>query len=340
MAPSIFTTTLWSLASLGSFAQAAFSFSNVKQVVAFGDSYSFTQGSTGQPNKTFIGSYLQYAYTASQLLNTTIIQNFTGTAEGGPNWLQHLTGCSVADGSYLPANCSTALWNFAYAGASVGDEFVPRHTKYTIPLVNQTSRFLKYGEPVLRSKGLLNKSTALVTIWIGVNDIFDTPTYKPSSVTYQDFWTREINGVFKQSVKPLYDNGFKNFLFMNLPPLDRTTANQRTSTPYPSKAQVDLWGGILANTTRSFQANHTDAKAMLYDANAFLNTVMNNASSYGLTRTASYCAGWNQLGVLTNPAAYGCSSLSKYFWYNAAHLSSEVHRIMASRVKSFLLSQK
>ncbi|ETS85584.1 hypothetical protein PFICI_03609 [Pestalotiopsis fici W106-1] len=339
MGLSLYIVALLSLASHISPAQAAFKYSDVKQVISFGDSYSFVQGTYGQPNKTFIGSYTQYAYTSTQLLNNKMVQNFTGTAEGGANWLQRLTGCGVQDGSYSPANCSMSLWNFAYAGASVGDQWLPRHNPYTIPLVNQTSRYLTYGDPVLRSKAKINKSTALVTIWIGVNDIFDTVTYKPSNITNEAFWASEIDGVFQQSVQPLYNNGYKNFLFMNLPPLDRTAGNQRSSTPYPSKAQVNSWGSILANRTQAFQAKYSDSKAMLYDANTFLNNVLDNPSKYGITRTNSYCAAWNQIGVLTNPASYGCSSLDKYFWYNAAHMSVTTHKVMAADLKSFLISQ-
>jgi phospholipase/lecithinase/hemolysin len=339
MGLSLYIVALLSLASNISPVQAAFKYSDVKQVLSFGDSYSFVQGTYGQTNKTFIGSYVKYAYTASQLLNNQIVQNFTGTAEGGANWLERLTGCAVQNGSYSPANCSMALWNFAYSGASVGEQWLPKHTIYTIPLVNQTSRYLTYGDPVLRSKNKINKSTALVTIWIGVNDIFDSATYKPSNISNDAFWASEIDGVFQQSVQPLYNSGYKNFLFLNLPPLDRTPGNQRAATPYPSKAQVNSWGTLLANRTSAFQAQYADSKAMLYDANTFLNGVLDNPSKYGITRTGSYCPGWNQLDVLTNPASYGCSSMDKYFWYNAVHMSVQTHKVMAADLKAFLISQ-
>lgn len=317
---SYFNAAVLSLASLCALTEAAFSYTDLKYVVAFGDSYSFVQGSAGLANKTFIGSYVDYAYTASQLLNNKIIQNFTSTAEGGPNWLEQLTACAVKDGSYTPSDCPIALWDFAFAGASVSKEFLPPHNKYTIPLVNQTSRFLTYGEPALRSAGKLDKTKTLVTIWIGVNDIFDSKTYKPANITYEAFWAKELDAVFQQSVKPLYDNGFKNFLFMNLPPLDRTSANQRSKSPYPTKAQVNSWDGLLANRTKTWEATHTDSRAMLYDANKYLNKVMDNPSNYGITITNSYCAAWDQLGALTNASAYGCSPLNQYFWYNPVHL--------------------
>lgn len=313
-------TSVSGLALLSGFADASFSYTDLKHVVSFGDSYSFLQGSSGMTNKTFIGSYVDYAYTGSQLLDSKIVQSFTGTAEGGPNWLNYLTNCAVADGSYAPSDCAIALWDFAFSGASISEQFIPKHSRFTIPLVNQTSRFLTYGEPALRSAGKLDKSKTLVTIWIGVNDIFDSLTYKPASMDYATFWASELDAVFQQSTKQLYDNGFKNFLFLNMPPLDRVPVNQRSSNPFPSKALVDVWGSLLADRTKAFEATYSDARAMLYDANGFLNKMMDTPSNYGITVTNAYCSAWDQLDARTNAAAYGCSPLNQYFWYNAAHL--------------------
>ncbi|KAH8199792.1 hypothetical protein TruAng_006073 [Truncatella angustata] len=330
MVKSSYIAVLTAISALCGHAQAnngtqSFNFNGTKSVIAFGDSYTFIQGTAGNPNHTFIGDYKNFKYTASQLLSTKIVQNFTSTAEGGPNWIERLTGCATTSGYYSPTACRIQLWDFAFAGASVSREFLPPHSKTTVPLVNQTQQFLTYGEPALRNSGNLDKSKALVALWIGVNDVFDSKTYKPAEVSYQDFWTAEIRGVFEQSVTPLYESGFKNFLFMNLPPLDRTAANQKTAyyktgEVYPSKTQVDLWGSILSNQTQAFGAAYPDAKAMLYDANKFLNGVMDNPKKYGISHTATYCAAWNQIGVLTNATAYGCDKLQTYFWYNALHL--------------------
>lgn len=92
--------------------------------VAFGDSYSFIQGTNGYPRYSFLGSYLpgEFAYTPQELLNSKIVQNFTGTASGGPNWLEFLTGCAVEDGLWSPRDCDVQLWDFAVAGANVAEE--------------------------------------------------------------------------------------------------------------------------------------------------------------------------------------------------------------------------
>lgn len=90
--------------------------------IAFGDSYTYVQGTAGYPGYSFLGDFLpgDFAYTPSQLLTDQIIQNFTGTAEGGPNWVEYLTGCAVDNGVWSPLNCTgVQLWDFAFAGSDV-----------------------------------------------------------------------------------------------------------------------------------------------------------------------------------------------------------------------------
>jgi phospholipase/lecithinase/hemolysin len=247
------------------------------------------------------------------------VQNFTGTAEGGPNWVEYLTGCAVEDGEHLPSDCAVQLWDFAFAGSDVAEEFLPLHHNTTTPLVNQTAQYLTWAEPVLGRRIGDKRKRALVAVWIGINDINDSQSSKPANVTFQDFWQAEVDAIFEQSVGPLYGAGYRNFLFVNLPPLDRTAANQAKTAPSPSKAQIDLWDGLLANRTLEFADEHSDAKAMVYDANTFLNGVLDNPSQYDITNL-TYCPDYAQLDVLTEPEKYGCLPLDEYFWYNSGHM--------------------
>ncbi len=81
--------------------------------LAFGDSYTFVQGTLGHQNYSFIGDAQKYSFTASQLLSDSIVLN--QTSAGGPNWVEYLTGCY----SGPPLNCKKQLWDFAFAGADV-----------------------------------------------------------------------------------------------------------------------------------------------------------------------------------------------------------------------------
>ncbi|KAI1879206.1 hypothetical protein JX265_002160 [Neoarthrinium moseri] len=355
MTPSIAATTLLSLVTLSAFhpasakcvppKEAHFNWDDVEYLIAFGDSYTFVQGTYGYPNYSFIGNYLpgELSFTPTELLSNRIVQNFTGTAEGGPNWVEYLTGCGVEPGEHLPSDCAIQLWDFAFAGADVSEEFLPLHHNFTTPLVNQTAQYLKWAEPVLgpriEGRGTNKKAeAALVAVWIGINDVNDSQSKKPANITFQDFWQAEIEAVFSESVLPLFGAGYRNFLFVNLPPLDRTAANQVKSNPSPSKEQVGWWNEILANRAREFAETNQGAKAMVYDANTFLNGVMNRPEQYGITNL-TYCPDYAQLEVLTKPEEYGCRPLDEYFWYNSGHMSSHTHKIMVPNLIEFLEAQ-
>jgi hypothetical protein len=105
--------------------------------LAFGDSYTYIQGTDGLQNYSFIGDLQNFTYTPQQLLTDEIVQNQVplfiprassffiiyvtlqiGTSAGGPNWVEYLTGCF----SGLPSKCGTQLWDFAFAGSDVSVE--------------------------------------------------------------------------------------------------------------------------------------------------------------------------------------------------------------------------
>lgn len=183
----------------------------------------------------------------------------------------------------------------------------------------------------------MNKNRALVAVWIGINDVNDS--LNNSTEGYLELWERIIKAVFEQTVKRMYDTGYYNFLILNLPPLDRTPHNQRTSKPLPNATMVEEWNIILARHIESFSKTNDGAKMMLYDANRFLNGVMDDPATYGIKNTTSYCAAYQQLDVLKNPARHGCQPLNEYFWYNQGHMSSHTHKVMAPHLAQFLGDQ-
>ncbi|KAH8670786.1 lysophospholipase A [Xylariales sp. PMI_506] len=315
----------------------SFNWDNTKYVVAFGDSYTFVQGTEGLANYSFIGDFLpgDLSFTPHELFTDKIVQNFTGTAEGGTNWIEYLTGCAVEDGEYYPSDCDIQLWDFAFAGSDVSEAFLPLHHNYTVPLVNQTRQYLTYAEPVLSKT--IDKKRTLVAIWIGINDISDSMSL--TNVSYPDFWKDIIDVMFSESVKSIYAAGYHNFLFMNLPPLDRTLSNQGKEDPSPNATEIGWWNSILLNHTESFKSEHPDVTTLYYDANTFLNGVMDDPEPYGITNLTYCVAGYNQLDVLTNPGKYGCQPIDTYFWYNSGHMSSQTHKVLAEDVAKFLKSK-
>ena len=285
--------------------------------IAFGNSYTYVQG-TGSRYPSFIGSYLpdEFGFSAEELLSSKIVQNFTGTANAGPNWAEFLTGCGVEEGETCPRSCEIQLWDFAFAGADVSSEFLPAHHDYTIPLVNQTQRYLKWAEPVIGRD--MDKSKALVAVWIGINDVIDSAGF--TNVSLPEFYDELISAVVEESVQPLYDAGYKNFLFMNMPPLDRAPEGLVRGSLGVNKTMIDWWDEALDEQRRSFAAANPSAKAMVYDANRFLNRVMDEPDSYGIENTESFCRSYDNPKVTEHPETYGCRPLDEYFWHDAAHM--------------------
>ncbi|KAK4241859.1 hypothetical protein C8A03DRAFT_40822 [Achaetomium macrosporum] len=313
-----------------------FNWEETKYLIAFGDSYTYVQGSAGLANFSFIGDYLpnHFGFKPEGLLTNKIVQNFTGTANGGPNWAEYLTGCGLKEGLTSPLECKIQLWDFAFAGADVAEEFTPLHHNWTVPLVKQTQQYLTWAEPVIGRS--MDKTKALVAVWIGINDINDSAKY---NVSFPVFYNSIIEVMFEKTVQPMYDAGYQNFLFVNLPPLDRTPGNQVSSRPLPNKTMIAWWDQTLSSHTKAFTAKNPTAKTMLFDANTFLNRVLDHPEEYGIKNTTSYCPAYNQLAVLTDPESYGCQPLEEYFWYNAGHMTSHVHEILALEVDRYLRQQ-
>lgn len=312
----------------------SFKWRSTKSLVAFGDSYTYVQGTLGHVNYTFIGDEFNFSFTPKQLFSDRIVQNLTGTAEGGPNWVEFLTECGVEDGLHDPRKCDVQLWDFAYAGANTINEagFTPLHHNHTVSLERQVEQFVSYGNPALQSIDL-NKKKALVAIWIGINDINDLVSTQGKNATFAPSYEKVQDRLFK-SVEKIYSLGYKNFLFMNLPPLDRGPG-----TPNVNASMVSSFNKIHAAHADAFQSQHKDVKVLQFDVNSVLNNVLDHYQDYGFKNVTNYCPGYNQPDILTDPGKYGCTELDTFFWYNSGHLTSRTHEIMTKALRKWLLKQ-
>lgn len=197
----------------------------------------------------------------------------------------------------------------------------PLHHNYTIPLVNQTAQFLNYGDAVLREKVGVNSLNTLVAIWIGINDINDSAKYTVPS--FKDLYTSIIDTIFSSSVEPLQKAGYRNFLFLNLPPLDRTPSNllRHPAVRLPNVTMLGWWNDALAQRAERFAEQTNGAKAMVWDANKFLNGVLDHPGQHGIRNTTNFCPGYLYADVLADPDKYGCPvPLEEYFWFNSGHM--------------------
>lgn len=219
----------------------------------------------------------------------------------------------MKEGLTNPQDCPIQLWDFAFGGADISVEYLPLHHNWSVQLVNQTQQFLTYGQPVLQH--IVDPDKTLVAMWIGINDIDDSAEL---DVDFPSYYAQLIDTMFEQAVEPVYKAGYKKWLFMKLPPLNRTPGNLvRAAGPLPNTTMIEWWDNTLAQHVNAFAGQDRDVTALLFDTNTFLNGVLDHAAEYGIKNTTSYCPAYNQPLPVTQ---YGCLPLDEYFWYDSGHL--------------------
>ncbi|KAJ7600727.1 hypothetical protein C8J56DRAFT_911128 [Mycena floridula] len=286
-----------------------FNWDSTKYVYAFGDSYTFVQGTAGFPNFSFIGDALHYSFTSQQILSNEIIPK--NTSSEGSNWVEFLTGCFGGS----PLECNKQLWDFAFAGSDIDAALLPLHHNFTIPLVDQVRQWATYASEVLPHPS----AETLTLWWIGINDTGDTLS-NATITDFAAFWETEMKSYFN-AIQLANDEGLHIHLLLNVPPEERSPGTLGNPTKVATmKQHVDMFNAALANHTAAFAASNPGSIVMSFDAHGLFNTILDNPERYGFTNTTGFC-------TCTDPG---------FFWYNTGHPTELVHRLLAEAIAAQL----
>ncbi|KAA1469878.1 hypothetical protein DENSPDRAFT_835557 [Dentipellis sp. KUC8613] len=296
----------------GSPTSKGFDWNDVKYVYAFGDSYSFVQGTAGLANFSFIGDAFDFSFSQTELLKNEIIPK--NTSSDGSNWLEFLTGCFEG----RPSDCHPhQLWDFSFAGADIDKSLLPLHHNFTVDLVGQVQQWAQYASSVLPRTPA---SATLTAWWIGINDTGDVLGHNITD--FAAFWREEMASYFG-AVELAYAHGLRGaYLFVNVPPEDRSPNNLGKSSAPAIAARIEEYNAALAAHVEDFAQSHPDMNVMTFDAHTWFNDILDNAQSYGFHNTTGFCE---------------CRDPS-YFWYNVGHPTEHVHRLLAQAIEAQLLS--
>ncbi|KAF4617467.1 hypothetical protein D9613_006096 [Agrocybe pediades] len=281
-----------------------FDWNRIKYVHAFGDSYSFVQGTRGHANYSFIGDSFNYSFTPQQLLTNEII--FKNTSSEGANWLEFLTGCFEG----RPSQCRRQLWDFAFAGADIDASLLPRHEDFAIPLVDQVNQWIQFAASVIPHP----PDETLTTWWIGINDTGDS-ALNATIPDFNAFWETEMTSFFKavdpRSISDLLcltpqqaatNHGLRTHLFLNVPPEERSPASLGDPTKAALlKTHIDEFNTILASHVVDFQNANPDTTVLTFDAHSWFNAVLDNPLEFGFTNTTGFCT---------------CADPEGFFWFS------------------------
>lgn len=285
----------------------------VKDLFVFGDSYTTTgfNATTGpQPNSTNpLGNPPYPGYTSSN----------------GPNWVDFLTT------TYNLSQLKT--YNLAYGGATVDSALVRPYLPTVLSLKQQVeTEFL----PIYGNKSLVpwTASTSLFAIWIGINDVGNSYQNANASAIQP-----LIFDVYGKVVDELYMSGARNFLFISVPPVDRSplTTAQGPNASALERAAIATFNTQIKSLASNLTRTHPQAATFLFDANTLFSTVLDNPQTYpetaGYKNTTEYCFAYeNGTATMTQLNASCVYPVNEYFWLNSLHPTYPMHNLTAKEI--------
>lgn len=87
--------------------------------------------------------------------------------------------------------------------------------------MNQIKQWASYAESHIAPSA---KNQSLVVVWIGINDILDTAstTFPCHGVgSFMSLYQKILYAEF-EALEAVWDKGYQNYLFLQLPPLDKS----------------------------------------------------------------------------------------------------------------------
>jgi phospholipase/lecithinase/hemolysin len=198
-------------------------------------------------------------------------------------------------------------YDFAVAGATIDNTLVPAYESTVPSYDQQVSRFL-----TLTNKTEWQSDNTLFTVWFGINDI--SRGYNAS--TWSEFSHNLVDRYFNIS-QTLYANGARNFLFMNVPPIQRTPellAENSTAQATTAYA-VSSYNHLLSEGAKRFNRHNKDVTAILFDTTPSFDEALDNPTAYGAPDATCY-------------SGNGVSCL----WWNDFHPGQAIHKLVAGAV--------
>lgn len=225
------------------------------------------------------------------------------TASNGPNWVGYLT--TKYNASLLQT------YNLAYGGATVDGDLVTPYAPNVISVKEQihsqfTPGYTDHGNsdvdtsethPSAPDAPAWQGNDTLFAIWIGINDIGNSFYKGVEGPNGTAVLNSRIFAVYSDLVGMLYNTGARNFVFLTVPPVDRSplaTSNDKASQAL-EKADIAAFNGLLRETLAvDLKDTHPDkTNVWVVDTGAPFNAVLDNPAAFAQTanikNTTAFC---------------------------------------------------
>jgi hypothetical protein len=246
-------------------------------------------------------------------LNQTLLGEIPMTSSNGPVWPEFLAAKYNAT--------LTLAYDFARSGGTIKQSLVEQIKEVYTPKYSSL-----YTTGPAEGVRWMSESS-IFAIFMGINDLHQCcanmfGSMDPKYQTFEECIHPRFELYFNDLVAHLYDTGARNFLFINLPPVQR--APQTLGWPLPVQANythgVQSFNALLPAWVTNFTKQHDGVRSTLYDSHALYKKILDNPKDYGFR----------------DAGCYSCICVTEYdpecVWSNGFHPNWQVHEMMAKEM--------
>lgn len=289
----------------------------ITHMVTFGDSYSTTGfNDTGaQPSEANpLGNPAYPGYTATN----------------GPNWVDFLTT------TYNKTFLETI--NLAYGGATVDSALVTPYLPTVLSLKEQVQQ--EYIPIYSDHPSFFDwqANDTLFATFIGINDVGNAYGEANSSLVFSLVF-QEYASLMDQ----LYQTGARNFLFLNVPPVNRAPLTVEAGSAAQALEATDIaaYNTNLTRLAANLSSTYSDATTFVFDTNAAFTQVLDDPCSHPETcpykNTTDYCVYYENGTPSWYTFYQNCSlPVDEYFWLNTLHPTFRMMNVTAQEIAAEL----
>jgi phospholipase/lecithinase/hemolysin len=179
---------------------------------------------------------------------------------------------SVVDHALVVTTCGCPGLTY-----QVGTSFLPHYSKVTNP-----------NSP-------WDSSTTLFAFWFGINDVNNSYLNNDTSVNDKIF------AEYLTLVEQVYAAGARNFLFLNVPPINLSPSGQANNLSIQTLEADDIadFNAHVPLMIEKLQAQYADVNAFEFDLNTFWHEILAKPSTApetaGIKNVTDDCADYNYL---------------------------------------------
>jgi len=257
-------------------------------------------------NYDYITDFVVFGDSYSQVSTNLTDMSYTGKNRSrGKNWPLHLIDLHPMK-----------MWNFAEPACTVDVTIIDRGTH---DFKTQCDNFkqLVWDKKTEDEWG----KVGLFAIWMGSNDIRSMNRTTPNK---EEIYDRVMEVMFKM-VDELYQEGARNLLIINVPPLEKIPFNDDGRLNEVS-VDVNYMNSLYLKNIQTFAESHSDANIFLYDIHRRFNEVINNCKLYKFRDCRS---DWRN---------HRKKSIKLYFWADYSHPTYRANKFFSYDIHNFLTS--